>query len=141
LQFADAPAAPSAPSSSMPAAYAWPQEFEKTAPIDAPRAETAVAAAPRPDAAPDAEFVVLSRKAIRVLPWWGISVAIHALAFGALLLLPKPPAEKEVGDSTFAVTLRQAPTRVEMDDTPPIEPSRRGVDVARPDVDVAAPTP
>lgn len=109
-------------------------------------AAAAVAAPPRPAvhapaAEPAADFVVLSRKAIRVLPWWGISVALHALAFGALLLVPAAIAEREEADATISVTIRRAPARVDLDETPVVEPTRRGVDVARPDMDVPAATP
>lgn len=128
LQFADEPAPPTF--SPAPTSYA------AVAARPALAAHSTHAAHDAP-----ADFVVISRKAIRVLPWWGISIALHAAVFGSLLLLPKQEPERDAGDATFAVTVRQTPTRVALDDTPPIEPTRRGVDVARPDMDVPAATP
>jgi len=139
LEEPPAPAIP-LPPMEMPTSFA-PEPPKAADTVVLPSAVVAEAARRAAAEEPAAEFVVLSRKAIRVLPWWGISVAIHALAFGAILLLPKPAPQRDVGDATFAVTLRHAPTRVEVENVPPIEPSRRGVDVARPDMDVPAPTP
>jgi hypothetical protein len=85
---------------------------------------------------PAADFVVISRQAVRVLPWWGISIALHALLLAVVLMLPKPPRWTESdSDSTIAVTLRNT-TRFEAENVPVIETSRRAVDLARPDMAV-----
>ncbi len=138
LQLADEPAAPRATPQSFPDAAAWPQAFERTATLAGPPKP----APHHPPHEPDADFVVLSRKAIRVLPWWGISVALHAAVFGAVLIFTMNVAVRDADDGpSFAVTLRRAPERVEIENVPPIEPSRRGVDVKRPDMDVVPEAP
>jgi hypothetical protein len=79
---------------------------------------------------------------VRVLPWWGISVAIHAILLAIVMMLPKPP--KSAGadeDATFAVSIRNAPQRFDTEDVPPVEMSRRGVDVQRPDMAVPVDSP
>jgi hypothetical protein len=136
LEFADEP--PPAPAvvetSRVPAPTAT--ATAAAAPAASPAAKSATATVEAP-----AEFVVLSRQAVRVLPWWGISIALHALLFGLVLLLPKPEPGPPPEEATFAVTLRQTPPVVEVENVPPIELSRRAVDVQRPDMAVAPETP
>jgi hypothetical protein len=106
--------------------------FEPTARHAAPHAA---------HAEPVAEFVVLSRKAVRVLPWWGISIAIHAVLLAIVLMIPRPPrGADEDSDATFAVTLRHQPA-FDAGDVPVVEPTRRGVDVQRPDMAVPVESP
>jgi hypothetical protein len=90
---------------------------------------------------PAADFVVISRKAVRVLPWWGISIALHSILVGYVLMLPKPPERHaEESNGTIEVTLRRTP-EFEAPEVPVVEPSRRAVDLARPEVAVAVDTP
>jgi hypothetical protein len=90
---------------------------------------------------PTADFVVVSRKAVRVLPWWGISIGLHAVFVGFVLMMPKPP-ERHVEESNGAieVTLRRTP-EFAAPEVPVVETSRRAVDLARPEMAVAVDTP
>jgi hypothetical protein len=117
--------------------------FEPSPPgAPAASALSAHPAHPAHAAEPAADFVVLSRKAVRVLPWWGISIAIHAILFAIVLALPKPEKSGDGGDdATFAVTIRNAPQHFDAADVPVVEMSRRGVDVQRPDMAVPVDTP
>ena len=91
---------------------------------------------------PVAEYVVLSRQAVRVLPWWGISVALHALLLAYVVMLPRPDRSAAFqADSTFAVTLRAPPPSIEVERSPVLEPNRQRVDVQRPDMAVPMDTP
>src|SRR5262249_45159030 len=57
------------------------------------------------------------------------------------LMLPKPPrGENREDDATFAVTLRRTPA-FDAGDVPVVEPSRRAVDVQRPDMAVPVDSP
>lgn len=150
LALADSPAAaPEAP----PAALEWGDE---PAPVPAPRpvavprrapvVATADAAAPPAHAATEghAEFVVISRRAVRVLPWWGISIALHAVFLAVVLTLPRPAPSKAAGDnSTFAVTLRQAPPQLDTDLLPVVvnQPVPHPAEVKRDDSTVPIDTP
>jgi len=127
-----------------PAAAPAPPAAPFRAPAPAPMRH---APSPRHDyahashAEPAADFVVLSRKAVRVLPWWGISIGLHAVLVGAVLMSPRSPERVvEESDGTIEVTLRQTP-EFEAPEAPVIEPSRRAVDLARPDMAVAVDTP
>ena len=91
---------------------------------------------------PEADFVIVSRKAVRVLPWWGISIGLHAVLVGFVLMLPKPPErpQEDESDGIIEVSLRRTPEFV-APEIPVVEPSRRAVDLARPDMAVAVDTP
>ncbi len=113
------------------------------------RAATAAHSAPHLTSAPHrlhatepkADFVVISRQAVRVLPWWGISVALHAILLSVVLILPKPPKSADDDtDTTVRITLRDT-TRFEAENVPVVETSRRAVDLARPDTTVPVETP
>ncbi len=142
LEFADAPATAAAATASVSLPPPLPpvstgSPLSAGASVTAPAAAVAKPAIPRHRVEQDADFVVLSRRAVRALPWWGVSVALHALFFVLLYHFTKPESElDERPDSTFAVTLRQTPQHYDIENVPPIEPSRRGVEVQRPDLDV-----
>jgi FHA domain-containing protein len=90
---------------------------------------------------PTADFVVISRRAVRVLPWWGISIGLHAVLVGAVLMVPKPPARPhDESNGTIEVTIRRTP-EFAAPEVPVVETSRRAVDVARPDMAVPVETP
>jgi hypothetical protein len=131
----DAPAPAAAPAPPMVPVRAPAPAHVHSAPSHRPAATHAV------HAEPAADFVVISRKAVRVLPWWGISIGLHAVLVGAALMLPRSPERVvEESDGTIEVTLRRTPEFV-APEVPVVEPSRRAVDLARPDMAVAVDTP
>lgn len=155
--------APAATPITTPLPRAELDELEKTQPVallDEPAPAAAAAlppmparapapAHPRPHAIPHhaahhepaADFVVVSRRAVRVLPWWGISIALHAVLVGAVILAPKRPEQAhEESNGTIEVTIRRTP-EFTPPEVPVVEPSRRAVDLARPDMAVAVDTP
>jgi hypothetical protein len=138
LELEDAPPPPSAtPVPASPVAAAPPAPAEPILP-----AAPAMRSAPSHAAEPHADFVIVSRKAVRVLPWWGISVAIHALLFAGVLMLPKPARQaQDDSDATIAVTIRHAPAAADPENVPPVELTRRAVDLERPDMAVPVDTP
>jgi pSer/pThr/pTyr-binding forkhead associated (FHA) protein len=131
----DAPAPAATPARAPAPSFATPP-MERTQPIPHLHARAPV------HHEPAADFVIVSRKAVRVLPWWGISIGLHAVLVGFVLMLPKSPerAQEDESDGTIEVSLRRTPEFV-APEVPVVEQSRRAVDLARPEMSVPVDTP
>ena len=148
LEFDDTPATQPVALLDAPAPSAPPAPAHVPVPVPAPRMPAPAhqpvhhrTSAHPHSHEPAADFVIVSRKAVRVLPWWGISIGLHAVLIGFVLMLPKPPERYvEESNGTIEVTLRRTP-EFTAPDVPVVEPNRRAVDLARPDTAVAVDTP